>query len=94
MYNNNPMYFCAASDRQQLLRAVQVQEFFLTDLALYLDSHPDCSKGLACYQQHKAMHDEAAAAYMEKYGPLCMSDVNVCNGWNWVNSPWPWELEG
>lgn len=86
------MYNCTC-ERQKLLRAVQMHDFMLTDLALYLDSHPTCRKGLACYQSHKRMRDEAAAAYTAKYGPLIHSDVTCDTQWNWVNNPWPWELE-
>lgn len=80
-------------ERQQLLRQVQMQDFALIDVSLYLDSHPNCQNALAYYQQHKALRDQAVAAYTSKYGPLTHADVCGTNCWSWVNNPWPWELE-
>lgn len=95
MYNgvmtNGAMNNTAVCERQRLLRAIQAHDFVLTDLSLYLDTHPTCTHGLACYQAHKQMRDEAMAAYTEKYGPL--THEHVTGTWNWVCNPWPWELE-
>ncbi len=79
------------SERQKLLRVVQAQDFILTDLALYLDTHPTCPHGLACYQAHKQLRDDAVAAFTAQFGPLCHKDFS--GSWDWVNNPWPWELE-
>lgn len=76
MNSNTPM-----CERQRLLRAIQAHDFALTDLSLYLDTHPTCAHGLACYQSHKQMRDEAVAAYTAKYGPL--THQNVTGSWNW-----------
>ena len=83
-------------DRQQMIQAVRVHDFALIDLAMYLDSHPTCQKGLAHFRKHKMEREEAVAAYVAKYGPLTIFDAATCGAdqWAWVNNPWPWELEG
>ena len=82
-------------DRQRaLLRKVQEMEFVAVELNLYLDTHP-------CDQE--AIHDFNCAAemlrkYKEKYecefGPLLNFGFSATSPekWQWVESPWPWEL--
>lgn len=80
-------------DRQQLLRQIQIHDFAMTDVSLYLDSHPTCQNGINYFQKHKAMREQAAAAYTAKYGPLTRGE-SLPGSWKWVENPWPWELEG
>lgn len=80
-------------ERQQLLRQIQIHDFAMTDLSLYLDSHPTCRRGLESFQQHRALKEQAVEMYTAKYGPLTRS-ANTGDCWKWVENPWPWELEG
>lgn len=82
------------NERQQMLQAVRMHDFALTDLVLYLDSHPTCQNGLASFYCHKKKRDAAACAYEAKYGPLTPYNSTNPNEWDWVQNPWPWELEG
>ncbi len=80
-------------ERQRLMNTIRMHQFAMVDLGLYLNSHPNCQKGLACFRKHKAMRDEAVAAYQSKFGPLTFYDGGACDRWNWVDGPWPWEME-
>lgn len=84
------------SERQQMIKKIQMCDFAVTDVTLYLDGHPNCPHGLAFYKEHKKMLDEAVAMYEKRYGPLTnRSDRNLeLDKWTWTQGPWPWELEG
>ena len=49
---------------------------------------------LRFYDKYNALHREAVSEYEDNFGPLTAGGVNTEEGWSWVNSPWPWELEG
>ncbi len=80
------------SDRQAMLRRVQIACFATLDANLYLDAHPDDAAALAYFKKYRDLTRETTAAYEKKYGPL---SVMASDGspWPWVNNPWPWELE-
>lgn len=80
-------------ERHRLLNQIRMCDFALTEVGLYLDSHPSCPKGLAYYQKHRQMREEAAAAYQAQFGPLNIRSNNDPDRWTWVDSPWPWEME-
>ncbi len=80
-------------NQQQLLHFITEVSFALDDIALYLDTHPKCQQGLACYENYKSMRTQAVKDYTTLYGPLNRYQVNDCNYFDWVNKPWPWERE-
>lgn len=75
------------------LRTVNESAFVLQELALYLDTHPSCSAGLARYQQAQQDYHQAVANYESQYGPLTFDQAESCSCWQWVAAPWPWEME-
>ena len=36
----------------------------------------------------------AMEKYASKFGPLQNDNVKCGCSWSWVETPWPWELEG
>lgn len=80
------------SDRQKLLKRVQMYSFAVTDAALFLDTHPDCSEALAYYVKHKKLYEEAKEQFEKTYGPLSINSEQNNNRWAWVDEPFPWEL--
>lgn len=83
------------TERQRLLHRVQICDFVLDDVRLYLDSHPCDRAALDYYKKHLEMRDKAYKEYVEQYGPLTSLDSAVfnCDKWTWVDGPWPWERE-
>lgn len=81
-------------ERAELLQAIRQCCFYMTDLSLYLDTHPTDENALALYLRHKTMHDDLAAAYAKRFGALMQSQIDDETGWAaWSNTPWPWEKE-
>lgn len=79
------------NDRAELFDFINEVSFMLDDIALYLNTHPECPKGIEAYNHYKKLRIEAVKDYTENYGPLNKYDVNTCNYFDWVNKPWPWE---
>ena len=65
------------SERQRLLKRLQVCEFTLDDVRLYLDSHPCDRAALEYYKKHLEMRNKAYQDYIEKFGPLMANDSGV-----------------
>jgi len=81
-----------AFSRNELMRKIQVYGFSLLETALYLDAHPHDKKALEYYNKTKMTLDELTNTYQKEYGPLNLGGNNSAE-WQWINGPWPWELE-
>ena len=81
------------TDRADLLRRIQAEDFALYEVALYLDAYPTHKKALAYYADHRAALSALKSAYMQKYGPLTLYDNASTEEWQWSKGPWPWERE-
>ena len=61
---------------------------------MYLDTHPDDMQALKSYHKYEREAKELIAKYENMFGPLVSSDVFGDNRWDWINNPWPWEIQG
>lgn len=80
------------NEKEKAMRRVQEHEFALVELGLFLDSHPDCREALADIQR---LRDETArerADYEQSFGPLTAGSGGNVDYWDWVATPFPWEL--
>lgn len=82
------------SDREQMMRDVQMQHLALEDVILYLDSHPADRDALNYFSNIRTKNDEAMSAFESKYGTLTSDRAGGAGRWNWVDGPWPWENDG
>ena len=73
-----------------LLRAIQMYDFYLYELNLYLDTHPNDNQALALFKKYTALKNSAYKTYIDKYGPIT-ADQSSGDYFNWVDGPWPWE---
>lgn len=80
-------------ERQQLMKKLQTVDFALFDTALYLDTHPTDQAALNYYDKIKQTSNSIREEYISKFEPLTIGDVENSNIFNWVNNPWPWEVD-
>lgn len=80
-------------DRKVLLNRVRICDFVLQEIALFLDNNHHNQEALDCYKKYLDMEREARETYVKKYGPLTHTDFAGGNHWNWIDGPWPWELD-
>lgn len=76
-----------------LLKRIQMYDFMLYELMLFLDTHPACPDALELFRKYKALRDKAYAEYAEEFGPIIPEQAASGNRWSWTDAPWPWEME-
>ena len=81
------------NERQMLLQKISEQQFAATELALFLDTHPDNQQALSLHEQYTNEYLALKKAFEEKFGPLTVFCPNHGEKWCWVKDPWPWEKE-
>ncbi len=78
-------------ENNNLKKAVQMYDFYLLELNLYLDTHPTDMNALRMFNEYKKLRDIAVNSYVQKYGLLTADQSNSDTKFNWVDDPWPWE---
>ncbi|MBC9785367.1 spore coat protein CotJB [Heliobacillus mobilis] len=80
--------------QRDLLRRIQELEFVAIDLNLFLDTHPDNRAALRDYSRVVDELKKLKMAYEHKYDLLTVeSHAAGKYPWNWIEAPWPWEIE-
>jgi spore coat protein JB len=81
-----------ALTRSELLRKLQIYSFAATEANLFLDTHPDNKEAFSYFLQVSNACRKLQDEFAHKFGPLRAED-EIWEQWNWVDEPWPWELE-
>lgn len=71
---------------------MQALHFAIHELALYLDTHPTDAEALDLMRQYVALSEQVKAALEAQYGPQTVMNAGQNGTYNWIESPWPWEL--
>lgn len=77
--------------RNNLMCAIRMYSFYIYDLNLFLDSHPNDKRALAKFNEVNRQLKAAVKLYNEKYGPLEANQNLSEEYFYWVDDPWPWE---
>lgn len=93
-YKNHVYKLKVTNDRDMLLYKIQMYNFAMKDMNLYLDIYPDDKKMVSNFQEYKKMYNELKNKYENVYGPLCAKDVVSSDKWTWIDNPWPWDKGG
>ncbi|EET59293.1 hypothetical protein BRYFOR_08815 [Marvinbryantia formatexigens DSM 14469] len=80
-------------NQTQLLDCINEVSFAVSDILLYLDTHPDDCAALSYSREMIAARREAMAVYARRFAPLTIDSTNDADScrWEWVMQPWPWE---
>lgn len=79
-------------NKEMLLRKISTAQFAAWELHIYLDTHPNDVQAIESYKKYQEKTKNYIAEYEKKYGPLCQGDPLGDGRWEWIHSPWPWEL--
>ncbi len=82
-------------DRQyyELLEQLQVIDFALVELNLYLDTHPDDLKRIEQYNRLAQERIPLVRKFQELYGPLMhFGHAYSKFPFEWPEAPWPWQV--
>ncbi|MCD7826125.1 MAG: spore coat protein CotJB [Clostridiaceae bacterium] len=83
------------SEHVKKFNEINVISFAINDLTLYLDTHPDCEKGLTLFKELLQKRLELLSDYAEEYNPLTQFSIasgtpDICE-YSWSEGPMPWE---
>lgn len=81
--------------RQQLetLKQLQALEFSALEFVLYLNTHPHDQRALTDYSNLMREVQRLQQCYIANYGPLMAEDNVNKPCWQWIEEPWPWEID-
>ena len=72
--------------RREMMNQIRAYDFAITELGLYLDTHPDDQKALCLHRKYCKEVKELKDKYQKVYGPLTI--YYPCNKWRWLEEPW------
>lgn len=80
-------------EKEKMLKEVMALNFAITDIGLYLNTHPTDQNALRLHNEYTQNYQVVSDKYQEMYGPLTLNYAyDHCNTWRWVDDPWPWEM--
>lgn len=80
------------TEREMLLKKIGTLKFAVTDIDLFLDTHPGDKATMKKREEYLDQLKPLVREYEEKYGPLTKRNDDG-NTWRWVKDPWPWDTE-
>ena len=81
------------NEQAQLLTYIDICDFAMIDLGMYLDIYSEDEECIKIYNQFKKDKMEFVKKYENFYGALSMNSDNLDGvPWKWLNGPWPWEV--
>ena len=80
------------TERDMLLKKIGTLKFAVTDIDLFLDTHPGDKSTMKKREEYLDQLKPLVREYEEKYGPLTKRNDDG-NTWRWVKDPWPWDTE-
>lgn len=81
------------NDREAKLFNVMQYAFAITDMNLYLDTHPEDKGALNILKELIMEEEKVKKEYIMSYGPLNVCDIKG-DKFNWIDGPWSWENMG
>ena len=79
--------------REEMLTDISAFDFMLTDLNLYLDTHPEDHNALMYYNNIRNQYNALKQQFTNDFGPLTPNSTSN-TFWNWIDNPWPWDKGG
>lgn len=85
-----------SSKQEALMTEINQISFALNDLTLYLDTHPDCMKGMELFSRLQERRVQLLEEYAGLYAPLTIDSMmgaaaNGSGEFSWGDCPAPWE---
>lgn len=79
--------------RNKLMRQIMEYDFVVNELVLFLDTHPNDVRALRKHEEMAQKARAARALYEQHYGPISPSFPASGDTWQWIENPWPWDIQ-
>ncbi|EOC99671.1 spore coat protein CotJB [Caldisalinibacter kiritimatiensis] len=76
----------------ELLKELMEVSFCLVESNLYLDTHPTDDRAIRLHNSYSKRYKELVDAYQKQFGPLMYTQMSRCP-WQYIESPWPWNID-
>lgn len=77
--------------RDELLKKLSAIDFYIIDLHLYLNTHPEDREAIMQYNTLIAEAKQLRSEYEQQYGMLLSNNSMSKYPWQWIDNPWPWQ---
>lgn len=79
------------NEEMRMLNDIGVVGFVLTDLILYLDTHPTDKEAMEYFNHYNKIQNQLMREFSMKYYPLTCNMAESNKLWRWGAAPLPWE---
>ena len=76
------------NQRQNLLALIDIYSFIITDLNMFLDTHPNCVNAKEILKNTKIELEKIKKIYNDNFSALTICDNSKDP---YIKGPWPWE---
>ena len=87
--NYMPKEIRVNNGREKDLLEIQMLDFEINDLNLYLDLNPNDNYTFQLFKKYVKECKEKKEEYAKNYGPLTLDTLT--DTWKWSKGVWPWE---
>lgn len=70
---------------------LQALHFAISELGLYLDTHPNDRDALELFDQYVELYEEASQRFENEKGPMTQMQAANSGTYRWTEGPWPWD---
>lgn len=77
--------------KEEMLKMITELDFFIIDLHLYLNTHPDDMEAVDIYNNYVVQVKQLREEYNKLYGMLLANNCTSTQPWQWIENPWPWQ---
>ncbi|MBD8006395.1 spore coat protein CotJB [Bacillus norwichensis] len=75
------------------LEELQVMDFVIVELALYLNTHPGDMDAIRQYNEYIKNRKAFLIPFEQEFGPITSFGYSYSKyPWEWKESPWPWQV--
>ncbi|MCI8433302.1 MAG: spore coat protein CotJB [Lachnospiraceae bacterium] len=78
-------------NKEQLYHDIGIVSFVLTELSLYLDTHPTDRNAIEYFNHYNRIRHQMIKEFSMKYFPLTLDLAESNKEWRWGDAPLPWE---
>lgn len=78
-------------NKEQLYHDIGIVSFVLTELSLYLDTHPTDRNAIEYFNHYNRIRHQMIKEFSMKYFPLTLDLAENNKEWRWGDAPLPWE---
>ncbi len=79
------------NNEEKKLHDIGIADFVLTDLMLYLDTHPSDQKAMEYFNHYARIKTQMEREFAREHYPLRKDLAESSRDWRWGSAPLPWE---